>query len=42
MELIELVELDLEPVLESYWMLKKRIRSGFTEFFGVLGGFTRF
>ncbi len=30
LESIELVELDLEPLLESWWMQKRRIRSGFT------------
>jgi hypothetical protein len=34
LESIELVELDLEPLLESSWMVKRRIRSGFTGFFG--------
>ncbi len=43
MKSIELIEVDLEPVLESCWILKKRIRAGFTEFLGgiwvVLGDF---
>ncbi len=34
LESIELVQLDLESVLESSWMLTKRIRSGFTGFLG--------
>ncbi len=35
-ESIELVELDLEPLLESCCMLKSRIRLGFTGFFEVI------
>ncbi len=33
-ESIELVELDLEPLLESCCMLKRRIRLGITGVFG--------
>ncbi len=32
-ESIELVELDEEPLLEWWWMVKRRTRSSFTEFF---------
>ncbi len=45
LESIELVELDLEPVLELSWMLKRRIRSGFLiifTFFCVFGSFFDF
>ncbi len=39
LESIELVELDLELVLESSWMLKRRIRLGFTGFLESFGWF---
>ncbi len=35
-ESIELVELDLKPLLESCCMLKRRIRLGFTGLFQVI------
>jgi hypothetical protein len=36
LEWIELVDLDLKPLLESCCMLKSRIRLGFTGFFEVI------
>ncbi len=42
LEWIELVDLDLEPLLESWWILKSRIRLGITGFLGDLGGGRRF
>jgi len=34
LESIELVDPDLESMLELSWMVKRRIRSSFTGFFG--------
>jgi hypothetical protein len=33
LESIELLELDEEALLQWWWMVKRRIRLGFTEFF---------